>query len=334
MSRTTDGTAAVPAGFAVPVSFANGLGAGVGRGLTLGGGGTWFVAWQVGYLHTLARAGIHLSGADRIVGTSAGSVVAAALTRGRLRWMYVQAKLAELSPRLMGRVTNIVLPSTPSTATQARAFRTYVDAADAEPATIKDIGRAARDAHAHSGRMVLRDFALLLGMAWPSDAVWMTCVDTDSGERCISTRATGVHASTGAAASSAVPGIFEPQVIEGRACMDGGACGTGVHLDLLAGAGRAVVLSLYADAALEKMLDGRKGMLTLQVGDLTRDLDALEHSGTKVFFRAPDHAGMPPEMLMDPTKVPEAFRLGIRQARDDMVELGKFWNSAHPTAPA
>jgi len=37
---------------------------------------------------------------------------------------------------------------------------------------------------------------------------------------------------------------------------------------------------------------------------------------------------------MDPTKVPEAFRLGIRQARDDMVELGKFWNSAHPTAPA
>ena len=62
-------------------------------------------------------------------------------------------------------------------------------------------------------------------------------------------------------------------------------------------------------------------MLTLQVGDLTRDIDALEHSGTKVFFRAPDHVGMPPEMLMDPTKVPEAFRLGIRQARDDIVEL-------------
>ena len=49
------------------------------------------------------------------------------------------------------------------------------------------------------------------------------------------TDATDTSLSRAVAASSAVPGIFAPQAIGDRRCMDGGVSGPGTHLDLLAG---------------------------------------------------------------------------------------------------
>ena len=43
--------------------------------LVLGGGGITGIAWEIGVLAGLAEAGVDLSGADLVVGTSAGSVV-------------------------------------------------------------------------------------------------------------------------------------------------------------------------------------------------------------------------------------------------------------------
>ena len=56
---------------------------GTGRALVLGGGGVTGVAWELGILAGLAGAGADLSDADLVVGTSAGSAVAAQLTTGR-----------------------------------------------------------------------------------------------------------------------------------------------------------------------------------------------------------------------------------------------------------
>ena len=50
--------------------------------LVLGGGGVTGVAWEIGLVAGLADAGVHLSTADLVVGTSAGSVVGALLTSG------------------------------------------------------------------------------------------------------------------------------------------------------------------------------------------------------------------------------------------------------------
>src|SRR5918998_6452605 len=50
--------------------------------LVLGGGGVTGIAWEIGLLAGLAEAGADLSGADLVVGTSAGSVVGAQLTGG------------------------------------------------------------------------------------------------------------------------------------------------------------------------------------------------------------------------------------------------------------
>ncbi|MDN2500440.1 patatin-like phospholipase family protein, partial [Nocardia nova] len=50
--------------------------------LVLGGGGSVGTVWTVALLVGLREAGIDLARADRIVGTSAGAVVAAVLAEG------------------------------------------------------------------------------------------------------------------------------------------------------------------------------------------------------------------------------------------------------------
>ena len=50
--------------------------------LVLGGGGITGIAWELGILKGLADAGVDLTTADLVVGTSAGSVVGAQITSG------------------------------------------------------------------------------------------------------------------------------------------------------------------------------------------------------------------------------------------------------------
>ena len=62
---------------ALTVDMAARRGAGHRRTVVLGGGGIFFIAWQVAFLNELARQGLVLRDATRFVGTSAGSIVAA-----------------------------------------------------------------------------------------------------------------------------------------------------------------------------------------------------------------------------------------------------------------
>jgi NTE family protein len=302
---------------ALPRSFEARYGKGIGRGVSLGGGGMYFVAWQLGYLKSLADHGVRIDHADRVVGTSAGSVVAAAVAHERLRLTYAETTLMSRMPSLISKL----FPSRIALSSQQRALDLYMDASDSAPSTVRSIGHAALAAVTPGAETMPRDLELILGQRWPSDALWMTCTDAYSGDRCVMTRATSVPVALGAAASSAVPGIFAPQVIAGRKCMDGGVGGTAVHLDLLAGAGRALVLSLYRDADLTQ------GMLTLAPGDLDRELVELKASGTEVFFRAPETHPMDVHGLMDPTAVPAAMAMGRRQATEDVEtgDLSSFW---------
>jgi NTE family protein len=50
------------------------------RALVLGGGGVAGIAWETGVLTGLADSGVDVTGADLVVGTSAGSTVAAQVT--------------------------------------------------------------------------------------------------------------------------------------------------------------------------------------------------------------------------------------------------------------
>jgi NTE family protein len=301
----------------LPRSFEARYASGVRRGASLGGGGMFFVAWQLGYLDALARHDIHIDRADRLVGTSAGSIVAATLAHRRLRRMYVQSEILAMAPGLM----RVLFPAAAATPSQQAALALYLGSTDSDPETILAIGRAARDADTPDPDRIADELLLVVGDRWRSDALWMTAIDTGTGERCVLTRDTGIPVARGAAASSAVPGIFAPQTLAGRTCMDGGVGGTAVHLDLLAGADRVLVLSLYRDEELTG------GLLTLAPGDLTRELDGLRASGTDTFFQAPEHHPMDVDGLMAPAGVPGAMAMGARQADDDvaMRGLAEFW---------
>lgn len=58
---------------------------GLRLGESLSGGAEVFVAWQASHLHEMGEQGIDRPGAERVVGTSAGALVAALLEEGRAR---------------------------------------------------------------------------------------------------------------------------------------------------------------------------------------------------------------------------------------------------------
>ncbi|MDQ6797795.1 MAG: patatin-like phospholipase family protein [Actinomycetota bacterium] len=300
-------------GLARPIDFDARYGAGLRLGVSLGGGGVFFVAWQVAYLHEMAGRGIDLAGADRVVGTSAGALVAAVLEAGRIRRMHAQLTVVARLPKLLGALA----PAGNLRPSQLRAAEMFREAPDADAGRIRAIGHAALAAQTSAPPVMARKLGLILASRrWPSGALHITCVDTYTGERCIITEDAGVAIAGAVAASSAVPGLFAPQPIGERRCMDGGVSGSGTHLDLLAGTQRVVVLALT---------DGRgvtQSMMTSAAGSTENEFAALRSSGSQVFSRTP--ASVDPAALMDPAAVPGAIEMARRQAASDADELREF----------
>ncbi len=297
-----------------PIDMSAGYGKGLRLGLSLGGGGVWFVAWQVAYLYELLQRGVDLAGADRVVGTSAGSVVASVLEAGNIGRLHAELRVLARLPKVVGALA----PAGDLSTSQLRALELFGDAPDAVPERIRSIGHAALSAATPSPSVMSRNVSLLLASrGWPSPALHVTCVDAFSGERCVVNAATGVRLSRAVAASSAVPGLFAPQPILDRRCMDGGVSGSGTHLDLLAGARSAVVLSLTDGAGVEQ------GQMTVSPGSIEQEVQDLRDTGTQVLFRMPAEE-VDLERLMDPTAVPAAIEMARGQAADDAEELAAF----------
>lgn len=296
-----------------PIDMEARYGDGLDLGVSLGGGGVWFVAWQVSYLSELSARGLDLAGADRVVGTSAGSVVAAVLEAGNLGRLHSELKVLARLPRVVG----VLAPASSLSPSQERARDLFGTAADAAPERIRHIGHAALAAATPSPGVMARNVGVILASRrWPTDALHITCVDAFTGERCVVTGGAGVSLSRAVAASSAVPGLFAPQPILDRRCMDGGVSGSGTHLDLLAGARRAVVLSLTDGSDVDE------GRMTVAPGSIGREVEALQATGTELIVRTPETVDI--DQLMDPTAVPGAIAMARRQAAADAEELRSF----------
>jgi NTE family protein len=300
-------------GLAVPRDFTARYGDGLRCGLSLGGGGLFFVAWQVSYLYAQAQRGMDLASADRVVGTSAGSLVASMLTAGRLGLLHRELTVLAKLPTVLGALA----PSGDLHPSQQRALDVFTTAANADPAGIRAIGHAALAAHTPSATTMARNVSLVLASRkWPAPELHLTCVDAYTGERCVVTNHAHVGIARAVAASSAVPGLFPTQPIGDRRCMDGGVSGTGTHLDLLAGSRRVVVLSLTDGT------DVTTGLMTTEPGGTEAEHTALRESGTEMFLRIPSSVDV--SVLMDPRAVPDAIEMGRAQAAADADELRAF----------
>jgi NTE family protein len=198
--------------------------------VALAGGGERVVAWEIGVLAGLADAGLDLRGAARIVGTSAGALVAARLAAGE-------------DPRdAAARVAN-----TPGRSSGAEAFGVLATAWQTAGETLDERRRAfGRLAVASSPggeeAFVARQAALLGDAGW-SDALRIVAIDADSGERVVFDAGSGVPLARAVAASRAVPTLRPPVRIGDRRFIDG-ALGSATNADLLIG--RAIVVAPFA----------------------------------------------------------------------------------------
>ncbi len=297
-----------------PVGFEHAYGADLDRALVLGGGGVFQIAWQTGYLARAASAGIDLRGADRIVGTSAGSMVGSILSARRIGLMSVAADLLARAPFLVS-----LLAPTELAGSQQRAFERMWRATDSDPETVRAIGHAALAAATPSARTMRRNVSVLVDYArWPSRRLWVTAVDAYTGERVVITKESGVRAPRAVAASCALPGFYTPQLIHDRRCMDGGTAGSATNSDLVAGAARAIVLSLApGDRPMPEAMAGAAPDAMLV------EMAALRASGTEVFHRwAPLRADLD---VMSPASMDEGLQAGRAAADADLDELREFW---------
>jgi NTE family protein len=206
--------------------------------LVLGGGGITGIAWEIGLLAGLAEAGTDLSGADLVVGTSAGSVVGAQVTSG--------AGLEELYGRQL------------QPATSEKAFRlSRASVAHFGWAMLRSRGRdvefrrrigalalAAEKAGVTPPEQERLDVigARLAGIDWPERDLMITVVDAETGEFRTFDRKSGVPLLYAVAASCAVPGVYPPVTIDGRRYIDGGMR-SAANADLAQGYDRLVVLA-------------------------------------------------------------------------------------------
>ena len=278
----------------------------------LGGGGVVFVAWLSAYLDELARRGVDVQDADRIIGTSAGSVLATIVTAGHLQRFGRMMRLLARRTALISRLA----PAGSLKPSQLRALDLFERARDAEPETIRAIGAGALAAATPPVNLLPASVTLTLQRwRWPDDRLVVTAVDAYTGERLVLSRSSGVPLPRAIAASASVPGMFAPQPLGDRRAMDGGVLGTGTHADLAAGSERALVFPIAAT-----LLEPR---LTMQPDSTAREIAALRATGTAVEVR---HSRLPATTnLMDPAMVPEALELGARQASEDAETLAEFW---------
>ena len=222
--------------------------------LVLGVGGILGEAWMWGYLGGAQRAtGEDFRRAKQLIGTSAGSIVAARLAGGedprrgeeRIRWDgeveperrpgALRAALERASRVSLGAISPLAAPAL-SAATPGGA-----------------LARAAVLARVPAGRIELRDLRSRMDALGPrfDGRLNIVAVDRGSGRRVVFGADGAPEAGVGdaVAASCAIPGYFAPVEIGGREYVDGGVWSP-TNLDL-ARAGRGDrVLCLVPTAAM------------------------------------------------------------------------------------
>ncbi len=204
----------------------------------LGGGGVTGVAWEIGLLHGLAELGVDLAGADLLVGTSAGSVVAAQVAGGvpldRLFAGQLERIDGEATARLSrGALLTLVLAA--AAPGDPRRRRAWLGRAALRARTVPEAERQA----------VIR--YRVPDDAWPDRKLLIPAVDAVSGEAVVFDRDSGVSLADAVGASCAVPLVWPPITIGSRRYMDGGVRSI-ANVDLAAGYERVVVVAPIARA--------------------------------------------------------------------------------------
>lgn len=289
------------------------------RALVLAGGGAAGNAWQLGLIAGLCDAGVDLTEAELIIGTSSGSTVAAQITsRARPAELYA-AILAEDHPPRSGRPGAGTGHRPPMSGPSYLEWSDAIIASAEDPADMRRrmgaaaLGRDGSDG-ADSARWRGIVAARLPGVDWPRQRVLIAAVDARTGEPVVFDRDSGIDLVDAVAASTSA---MTPYRIGEDRYLNGGYRRS-ENADLAAGCGRVLVLSPFG---------GRTRMPLAWGMDLATQAEELRAGGSRVETVFPD-AGAGEVFdanALDPSTRPQAARGGYGQGRALGERLKGFW---------
>ena len=334
-------------------------GSGRGTALVLGAGGVLGAAWMTGALACLAgRLPCPAGDADLIVGTSAGSVLAAALRcrvsleemlawqRGQAagiftesaalaaqdgplpplpRWRLGSPPLAAAGLLMPHRVPPWVAASAwlPHGRGQHAALRSLIGALEQrhqQQRRQQQQQDPQQQAHQQAG-----------GRGWAEGRTWIATVDYDTGQHVLFGQDGAPPAALPEAvvASCSIPGWYEPAVIGGRRYVDGGVRST-TSLSVLRGTDAsdiyvlAPMASTETDLPLQPHLRMERRVRQVITRAVIRQARELAREGKRVTLLTPgprDLAVMGIN-LMDPRRREGVLELSLRTTADALSELG------------
>jgi len=290
------------------------------RALVLGGGGSAGNAWLIGVIAGLFDAGLDVTEADLIIGTSAGSTAAAQITGATPTDLL--ADILAAAPQQRTRPVGSDGGRAPIGPASDHMERTSgIIAAAEDPADMRRrMGAAALEMDAASDGSWQTQWratvaARLPSQHWPQRTVLITAVDAHTGEPVVFDGHSGVDLADAVAASCA--NGFAYSIGDSR-YIDGGYRRSSENADLAAGYGRVLVLSPL----------GGRSRAPLEWGmHLAAQVDELRARGSRVETILPDSNSRDAfgSNLMDPSTRPPAARAGYDQGGALAEQLTEFW---------
>ncbi|GAA3740366.1 patatin-like phospholipase family protein [Plantactinospora mayteni] len=278
------------------------------RALVLAGGGVAGIAWELGVLLGIRDEVPELRpavlDADVVVGTSAGSTVAAQVTSG--------TDLATLFDRQLEPTTTEIDVDVDLVGLTARITEATAGAASPQDARqrIAALALATPTVEEATRRAVVA--ARLPHPVWPDRTVLVPAVDAGTGELTVFTRDSGVDLVDAVTASCAVPGVWPPATINGRRYVDGGVR-SGTNADLAQGADRVLVITPSPPDAPEPL------------GGLADEIERLRPAEVLVVHAdGASVAAFGSNPLSPATRGPAA-QAGRVVGRAHAAEIARFW---------
>lgn len=287
--------------------------------LVLGGGGSAGNAWLIGVVAGLCDAGLDVTDADLIVGTSAGSTAAAQITSAtpaELLAAILEAPGPRTGPAGSDRAPSPMRPTTNHMEATSAIIAGSADAADMR----RRMGAWALGADAASDSAIQDQWratvaARLPSQRWPHQRLLITAVDASTGEPVVFDRDSGVDVADAVAASCS--SVFAYR-IGGVSYIDGGYRSNAENADLAAGYDRVLVLSPF----------GGRSRTPVDWGThLATQVEELRARGSRVETIFPDSNALTAfgDTMMDLARRPPAARAGFDQGRALADRLTEFW---------
>jgi NTE family protein len=291
--------------------------------LVLGGGGSAGNAWEIGIIAGLFDAGLDVTEADLIIGTSAGSTAAAQITSAT-RPTDLLANILAAPPQPQTGPVGADRERAPNVPLADHMERTskIIGAAEDAADMRRRMGAAALEMDAASGSSGQTQWratvaARLPSQQWPQRPVLIVAVNARTGEPVVFDRHSGVDLVDAVAASCANGFGVPPYSIGDNRYIDGGYRAD-ENADLAAGYGRVLVLSPFG---------GRSRTPEDWGTHLAAQVDELRARGSRVETVFPDTNSRDAfgVNVMDPSTRPPAARAGYNQGRALAEQLTEFW---------